>query len=513
VIAQARRGFSSAQVTVRVPVAGFETAIAALGSLGQPAAKAVMPLLSRRDANVRIRAIRVVSALGADAVGAMPKLIEAIRDSSTRDVAAQALGNLGDLARPAVPRLIEMANDRDLTLRLLSLQTLTSIRPDGKDIVPLCLPLLRDPNASIRLAGLQLLVAVAPEHRAILPASLKLLDDPATQLAALNIVGTMGAGAAKAVPRIAKLLDDPHEDPKQRALYTLSQIGPAAKSAGPALLAQLESRDANTANAAASALSNVAPDAEASLPKLIAFLEKSKDYSAVYILTLLAHYGPAAEKAFPTVLAVFEDTSRLPPIRTNAALALSRIAPARARKEALPRMRKLLVLTAPPDQKLILAWAIFQTDDTDKQAIALFDSHLGHAVPFVRGGVCTVLGQIGPPAKRFLPQIREQCKHEDYSLRSSAAMAAYHITKDAKEALPTLEAMLADTKQPYSRGYAAYYLGELGVGASPLLPKLRTLRTSGNPYARSQAASAAFKIEKAIVAAAPPKAPEPDENP
>ena len=478
--------------TLPVGSYSYETAVVALGTLGPPAAKAVLPLLSSRDATIRIRAIRVVSALGTHAKDAVPKLVEAIHDPSVRAAALQALGNLGGLARPAVPRLIELAKDRDFNLRLLSLQTLASIRPDAKEVVPLCLPLLRDPNASVRQAALQLLAAVAPEHRAILPATLKFLDDPDTRVAALHVIGAMGPAGAKAVPQIAKLLDDPHEDPKQRALYTLSQIGPAAKSAAPALFALLASSDANTVQAAANALRNIEPDAKSSLPKLIAFLEKSKDYSAVPILALLAEYGQAARTAFPTVLAILEDPTRLPQVRATAAFALSRISPARAKKEALPPMRKLLAL---PDQRLTVAEAIFQTDDTDKEAIAVFESQLGRAVPSVRGSVCDVLGRIGPPAKRFLPKIREQCKDEDVYLRSSAAMAAYRITKDAKEALPTLGAILENPKLQYSKTYAADYLGEMGIGAIPLLTKLRTLRSSGDAYTRSRMASAVYKIE------------------
>ena len=173
-------------------------------------------------------------------------------------------------------------------------------------------------------------------------------------------------------------------------------------------------------------------------------------------------------------------------------------------------MRQLFVLH---DQKLTAARAIFQTVATDEQAIAVFESHFTHALPYHRSSVCTVLGQIGPPAERFLLKIRAQCKGKEHFLRATAAMAAYHITGDANEALPTLADMIADTTQPYSRSVAIYNLGEMGLDAKPLLPKLRTLRASGDPNTRGHTAIAVKKIEKAIADAATAKAPEPDANP
>ena len=489
----------------------YEIAISALGNLGAPAAKAVLPLLSRRDENVRVRAIRVVAGLGTHAKDAVPALIEATQDRSmvVRDAALQALGSLGELARAAVPRLVEMAKDRDVNLRLLCLRTLASIRPETRDIVPLCLPLLRDPNAPIRQAGLQLLCSVAPEHKAVLPAALKMLDDPATRPTALSILGDMGAGGARAVPHVAKLLADPHEDTRQSAAYALNRIGPGARAAAPALLDLLQSQNASTASAAASALLSIEPDAKASLPKLLAFLEKSRDHSAVTVLGLLTAYGKSAESAYPTVLAVLEDTTRTPQIRASAAVALSRIAPARAAKEALPPMRKLLAM---PDQRLAAARAIFEADPTDKEAVDFFEAQLGHATPSVRTGACSALGQIGPAAKRFLPTLRELCKDKEYTLRAAAAMAAFHIAKDAKEALPTLEALLEDGT-PNNISYGTYYLGELGVDAKGVLPKLHALRTGGDSASRINAAGAIRKIDKAVAAATPRKSPDPDENP
>ena len=173
-------------------------------------------------------------------------------------------------------------------------------------------------------------------------------------------------------------------------------------------------------------------------------------------------------------------------------------------------MRNLLLL---PDQRLTAARAVFQTVETDKHAVAVFESHLTHALPYHRSSACAVLGQIGPPAKRFLPKIRELRKSKDPTLPATAAVAAYRITGDAREALPTLGAMLGDTMQPVSRSYAIHDLGELGIVAGPLLPKLQKLLAGGDPFLKSQAAIAVKKIEKAIADASPPKAHEPDENP
>ena len=489
---------------------GYETAIAALGDLGAPAAKAVLPLLSSRDEAVRVRAIRVFSGLGAHAKDAVPKLIEAIpnRSLAVRHAAVQALGRLGEVALPAVPRLVETAGDRDANLRLLSLQALASISPDTEEFVPLCLPLLRDPNASIRQAALQLLLAAA-DHKAILPAALKLLDDPLTRGVGLTLIGAMGTGGAKAVPRLAKLLAESDARSKQVIVVALGQIGPPAKAVAPALLDLLTSTDSNLVNCVAQSLRNIEPDAKASLPKLLASLRKSENLVAGPIFTLMGRYGKSAEEAFPPLLAILEDTTRRPQVRASAAVALSRISPARAKKEALPAMR---ILLATAEEKFVVASAVFLADPADKSAIAFFESDLRSTAFGARSNACSTLGRLGPAAKRFLPLIREMRESKSYLDRAVAAQAAYLITGDAGEALPTLEAMLDDKAQPWSQGNAAYYLGEMGVHAKHLLPKLRAIRAGSDANARARAALAVRKIEKAIEAARR-KSPDPDANP
>ena len=488
-----------------------EAAVDVLGRIGRPSVKAVLPLLSDRDESVRVRAIRVVAALGPHAADAVPRMIDAIdhRSPAVREAALRALGNIDRAALPAVPRLMEMAGDADPNLRLLALQTLASIRPDARGLVPLCLPLLRDPSPSMRQAALQVLVGVAPGHKAVVPAALKLLDDPATRLSALQIVRSLGAAGAKAVPRVTKLLADPDDNTRRTAAYALGEVGPAARSAAPALLDLLKSPDPYTVGAAASALMGVKPDAGSSLPRLIASLDECRDASAGPVLVLVGGYGPSAEKAFPAVLAVLEDAGRPPQVRAQAAVALSRISPTRAAKEALPSMRRVFALPGP---KLLAAWAIFQADPADAGAVAFFESQLGDATPAARAAACSTLGQIGPPARRFLLRLRELCKDEVCYVRPAAAMAAFRVTKDVGEALPTLGAML-DDPTPYSKSFAASYLGEMGRGAELLLPKLRALRAAGDAYARSNAAAAILKIDRAVAAATPAVSPDPDENP
>ena len=488
-----------------------ETAVAALGDLGRPATKAVLPLLSSRDDAVRVRAIRVFAILGAHGKEAMPKLIEAISDRSltVRNAAVQALGSLGETARPAVPRLVEAAEDRDVNLRLLSLQALASIRPDTKDIVPLCLPLLRDRNVSTRQAALQLLASIASDNKAILPAALDLLDDPAMRASGLSLIGAMGADGAKAVPRLAKLLAESDARSKQAVVIALGQIGPPARATAPALLDLLTSPDTNLVNCVAHSLRDIEPDAKAGLPKLLASLEKSENLVAFPIFTLLGRYGKSAEEAFPPVLAILEDTTRRPQIRAAAAVALSRISPARARKEALPAMQTLL---ATAEEKFVVASAVFLADPTDKGAIAFFESDLRSPAYGARTNACSTLGRLGPAAKRFLLGIREMRESKSYLDRAVAAQAAYLITGDAAEALPTFEAMLDDTAQPWSQSNTVFYVGEMGVHAKHLLPKLRAIRAGGDAVARARAALAVRKIEKAVEAARR-KSSDPDANP
>ncbi|HEY2760874.1 MAG TPA: HEAT repeat domain-containing protein [Pirellulales bacterium] len=84
----------------------------ALGRIGQPAVPALIETLSDANPEVRLQACRALTYMGVKGVNAVPALMQRINDQSeveaVRIQAANALGQIGDAAQPAVGPLLQM---------------------------------------------------------------------------------------------------------------------------------------------------------------------------------------------------------------------------------------------------------------------------------------------------------------------------------------------------------------------------------------------------------------------
>jgi HEAT repeat protein len=89
----------------------------ALGRIGQPAVPALVAALADADPEVRYQACRALTYMGAQAVDAVPALIQRVSDvneiESVRIQAANALGQIGAPAQPAVDPLMQMMRSRN----------------------------------------------------------------------------------------------------------------------------------------------------------------------------------------------------------------------------------------------------------------------------------------------------------------------------------------------------------------------------------------------------------------
>jgi hypothetical protein len=98
--------------------------------------------LKDRDCENRRRAIVAIRDIRPRAKEAVPDLIQALRATSTREVAAQALGAIGSDAKDAVPALIKVVKRR-LTGYKSAVDALGAIGPDAKQAVPTLIQALR----------------------------------------------------------------------------------------------------------------------------------------------------------------------------------------------------------------------------------------------------------------------------------------------------------------------------------------------------------------------------------
>jgi HEAT repeat protein len=255
-----------------------------------PEVKAALPALAQAlrhpDPVVRGAAVRCAARCEADGV---PLLVEALAapDRDTRLLAARYLPGLGAAARPALPRLLELAGSRDTEARVIAFNAVQQIQADdpavlatmvkalrdedpdlrrmavegltmaGKDGLPALRAAAASPDAQVRRTALLSLGAQkSPEHAALLARALEDGND-AVRLIALQRLPAQGELAAPAVPGLVKALGDPNPALRTTAAQALAAIGPPAKEAVPALRQLRRDRDEGVRRAVAAALERI----------------------------------------------------------------------------------------------------------------------------------------------------------------------------------------------------------------------------------------------------------------
>jgi HEAT repeat protein len=112
-------------------------------------------MLQDGDPAVQTQGAFGLSRLGAEAVPALPALIDALRsqNAQVRSYAALALGEIGPEARTAVSPLTELLRDREWTVRRQAAMALGRIGPDAKPAIAALEKLGQDPDNLVRKAA------------------------------------------------------------------------------------------------------------------------------------------------------------------------------------------------------------------------------------------------------------------------------------------------------------------------------------------------------------------------
>jgi HEAT repeat protein len=118
-----------------------------MGDLAKSSVSLIVPLLREENGVI----LEGFAKMGAHAV---PALIQVIRDNkysdSFRGMAAANLGEIGKLAEPAIPSLIELLTHQDEMVRGRSAYALGKIGGAAKSAIPSLIPLLKDQDPNVR---------------------------------------------------------------------------------------------------------------------------------------------------------------------------------------------------------------------------------------------------------------------------------------------------------------------------------------------------------------------------
>ncbi len=188
-------------------------------------------------------------------------------DPTQRLEAIIQVGKIGPAAADAVPDLAKLLRpENDADTRIQASLTLTKMAPASRGALPELVGGLTDPEPLVRFNAVLALRRLGTEARTALPDMLAALDDPANHTNArvfahtvhqslLRAIGTVGAGAAEAVPPLTlRLAISEPAAIKKAALAALQEVGAVARPAGPSIRRLLKDSDPEVRELAEEAL-------------------------------------------------------------------------------------------------------------------------------------------------------------------------------------------------------------------------------------------------------------------
>jgi uncharacterized protein (TIGR02996 family) len=232
----------------RYPPSGEQGTFQALDALGYVPSREEMPLLVRaleeQHFSIAPCAASLLARLGAPALPELTRYLARDMPVHAQRTAAEALGQMGPAAAPALDALVRpLVTSEDELLRQTALMSISRVAPPG-EAVRLLTPYVRDRYAPLRATTLGILARLGADAVPALPDLIDRLSWEVEYPASSELAKTL-AVVARHEPRTVLLLREALGEPdnltRHNALAALAAIGPGAAEAIPdvqALLAQ-----------------------------------------------------------------------------------------------------------------------------------------------------------------------------------------------------------------------------------------------------------------------------------
>lgn len=300
-------------------------AVKKLTELG-PQAREAIPVLKKildrkGDDQVGELAARAVIAIGPDSVS-VPLLSEILSKRNEKYYIAEALGELGPAAAPAVPELKQLLENKGYHVRRAGALALGKIGPAALDALPQLVQALDDPQEYHHYPG-QIAQAIASIGPQAVPYLITVLETENFTIreGVAKTLGEIGADAETAIPALIEKLSDKDKRPHIYA-SALGKIGPKAI---PALLNIIENANEEAIRRmyAVYAIGEMGSKAKDTVPDLIKRLEDLT--LQIHTIEALGKIGPDAHEAVPHLIE-FKDGAEHPYLKKISAQALVKIA-------------------------------------------------------------------------------------------------------------------------------------------------------------------------------------------
>jgi HEAT repeat protein len=247
---------------------------------------------------------RAVSGLTSSLTDEQPKV---------RVAAAQALGQIGPAARPAVPALLNQAlhDPIEYSAGQAALALKTIDLAAARQVITAYLPALAEQDVHLRRNACSVLASLGPVAKPAVPALTHALNDSdeIVRARAVSALGEIGIPAKDVVPALATALHDNSSQVRHAAATKFAFSMAPAPDAIPALTEAAESSDMSVGFLAKTALDRVNREAKNKASMLVIILKQGSSHD--YALHQLAEMGPRAVEAVSALIPSLKDERAL----------------------------------------------------------------------------------------------------------------------------------------------------------------------------------------------------------
>lgn len=309
-----------------------------LGRLGKLAPQGVPVLIEildepgTKEHTPRVWASKALAIYGPLAREAAPRLIEILANEklpvTERQVAIEALGQIGGAHPRAIPALVETLNlpsskDND-SLRELAVESIAVVGSDAAIAVPVLLRNLNAPDESFRRKTAAALGAIGSPSQLAIPSLVEVLafdESLAVRDAAETALADIGGPALSA---LMHFLGDEDPQLRERSVRALGSMKQTAAPAVPKLKERLKDPEPQVRFIAAKSLWQIQGTADDSLPVFVETLKSAdRQLRMQAFRTLTTELGEEAAAARASLLKLKDHSD--PSVRQAAQKALERI--------------------------------------------------------------------------------------------------------------------------------------------------------------------------------------------
>ena len=310
------------------------------------------------------------------------------------------------------------------SVRQHAAEALIKLGPDARPAVPLMIESLRSSERTIRESAAEVLGRTGDHSPSVVDALIRALEDEASHYSATKSLARLGENDPPIIRRLAGVAKGSSAKAAYWATVALAEIGYNSIIVLPELIECVQRAPDDQRQHAVQAIALCGTNAATAVPALTAALNDSQEWTRKCIYIALGQMGAAASNAIPNLRAALTNETYLP-ARADIARTLWRI----------DRNEIDLVSTA-------MRATLAEGSRTLSEGRVTYD--------FLSG--LDLIGEMGPRAASFLPDLKIHLESRDLKTQFNAAWALLRVApSDAAPAKAILRRLTGLDEYPLER--------------------------------------------------------------